>query len=62
MRNQLPIAAELVHFYLGQLLEATGKRDPAINEYREFLSHLENSHARLPEIEEARSALKRLVG
>ncbi len=61
MRNRLPLSAELAHFYLGQLLEATGKRDQAINEYQEFLSHFENSRARLPQIDEARAALKRLV-
>ena len=61
MRTRLPIAAELLHFYLAQLLEASGKRGPAINEYQKFLSLFENSSARLPEIEEARTALKRLV-
>ncbi|MFB3922977.1 MAG: protein kinase [Terriglobia bacterium] len=61
MRNRLPLALELLHFYLGQLYEATGKRGPAIKEYQEFLSYLENSGAHLPEIEEAHTALKRLT-
>jgi serine/threonine protein kinase/TolB-like protein/Flp pilus assembly protein TadD len=62
IRNRLPIATALAHFYLAQLLEVTGKHKQAISEYQEFLSHFENSRARLPEIAGARAALKRLSG
>jgi tetratricopeptide (TPR) repeat protein len=47
-------------FYLGKLQEQTGKKAEAINAYREFLGHFENSTAKLPQIAEARAALKRL--
>ncbi len=45
----------------GQVYERTGKRDQAINEYQEFLSHFESSHTRLPQVAEARTTLKRLM-
>jgi eukaryotic-like serine/threonine-protein kinase len=61
MRQNLPITAILARFYLGQVYEATGKRDQAVNEYQEFLSHFEGSKAKLPQISEAKSALKRLL-
>jgi eukaryotic-like serine/threonine-protein kinase len=48
----------LSHYYLGQVYERTGKRDQAINEYQEFLSHFESSHTRLPQVAEARTTLK----
>jgi eukaryotic-like serine/threonine-protein kinase len=51
----------LSRYHLGQLYERTGKRDQAINEYQDFLSHFESSHTRLPQIGEARTALKRLM-
>jgi tetratricopeptide (TPR) repeat protein len=51
----------LVQFYLGRMLEQTGKKAEAINAYQEFLSHFENSTAKLPQIAEARAALKRLL-
>ena len=38
-----------------------GKKAGAINAYQEFLSHFENSTARLPQIAVARAALKRLL-
>jgi tetratricopeptide (TPR) repeat protein len=50
----------LAHFYLGKTLEQTGRKAEAINAYKEFLSHFENSTAKLPQIAEARAALKRL--
>jgi len=50
----------LAQFYLGRVLEQTGKKAEAINAYRGFLSHFENSTAKLPQIAEARAALKRL--
>jgi TolB-like protein/predicted negative regulator of RcsB-dependent stress response len=51
----------LAQFYLGKLLEQNGKKAEAINAYQEFLGHFENSTARLPQIAEARAALKRLL-
>ncbi len=58
---RLPLGALLCHFYLGQLYEAGGKRDQAVNEYQEFLSHFEGSRTRLPEVARARAALRRLM-
>jgi hypothetical protein len=51
----------LSHYYLGQLYERTSKRDQAINEYQEFLSHFASSQTRLAQVGEARTALKRLM-
>ena len=59
MRTHSPLIAALAHFYLGQLYEATGKRELAAPEYQEFLSHFENSRASLPQIALARAALQR---
>ena len=61
MRQNLPITAILARFYLGQVCEATSKRDQAVNEYQEFLSHFEGSKAKLAQIGEAKSALKRIL-
>ncbi len=51
----------LAQFYLGKVLEQTGKKAEAVDAYQEFLSHFENSTAKLPQIAEARAALKRLM-
>jgi len=51
----------LSHFYLGQVYEKTGKGQQAIDEYQSFLSHFENLRTRLPQVAEARAALKRLM-
>jgi eukaryotic-like serine/threonine-protein kinase len=51
----------LTQFYLGKILDQSGKRAEAIKTYQEFLSHFENSTAKLPQIAEARAALKRLL-
>ncbi len=59
MRTHSPLLTALAHFYLGQVYEATGKREQAANEYQEFLSHFENSRANLPQIALARAALRR---
>jgi tetratricopeptide (TPR) repeat protein len=56
-----PLSYALAQFYLAKLLEQEGKKSEAINSYQEFLSHFENSSARLPQIAEARAALKRLM-
>jgi hypothetical protein len=42
-------------------LEQSGKKAEAVNAYQEFLGHFENSTANLPQIAEARAALKRLL-
>jgi hypothetical protein len=65
--NQLDIASSdflayaLGEFYLAKVFEHAGKKADAVNAYQEFLSHFENSTARLPQIAEARAALKRLL-
>jgi TolB-like protein/tRNA A-37 threonylcarbamoyl transferase component Bud32 len=50
----------LGQFYLGKVLEQTGKRTEALRAYQNFLGHFENSTAKLPQIAEARAAVKRL--
>jgi hypothetical protein len=59
--ERFPVLGILSHYYLGQLYERTSKRDQAINEYQEFLSHFASSQSRLPQVAEARTALKRLM-
>jgi len=61
LTGRFPILGVLSHYYLGQLFERTSKRDQAINEYQEFLSHFASSQSRLPQVGEARAALKRLM-
>ena len=56
-----PAIEILAHYYLGQLYESTGKRDQAINEYQEFLSHFAGSHTRLPQVADGRARLKGLM-
>jgi len=51
----------LAQFYLAKVLEQEGKKADAVNLYQQFLSHFENSTARLPQIPEARAALTRLM-
>jgi hypothetical protein len=48
--------------YQANVFEHRGKKADAVNAPQEFLSHFENSNARLPQIAEARAALKRLFG
>ena len=55
------LSSILAQFYQGKILEQAGKKAEAINAYQEFLSHFENSTAKLPQIAEARAALKRLM-
>jgi tetratricopeptide (TPR) repeat protein len=55
------VSYALAQFYLGRVLEQTGRKADAISAYKEFLSHFENSTAKLPQIAEARAALKRLM-
>jgi eukaryotic-like serine/threonine-protein kinase len=61
MVYRFPALAILSHYYLGELYERTGKRDQAINEYQEFLSHFAGPQPHLAQIADARSALKRLM-
>jgi eukaryotic-like serine/threonine-protein kinase len=61
LRTRSPLIAAMCHFYLGQVYEGAAKREQAVNEYQEFLSHFESSRTRLPQVAEARAALKRLV-
>jgi tetratricopeptide (TPR) repeat protein/predicted Ser/Thr protein kinase len=50
----------LSEFYIGEIYEKTGRKTEAVKAYQDFLSHFEDSDARLPQIAEARAALKRL--
>jgi len=61
IRTRIPLYSLLSHYYLGQLYEATGKTQQAIDEYQSFLSHFERSRTRLPQVVEASTALKRLM-
>ncbi len=61
LTQRFPVLEMLCHYYLGQVYERAGKRDQAINEYQEFLSHFQSSHTRLPQVAEARTTLKRLM-
>jgi tetratricopeptide (TPR) repeat protein len=59
--RRFPVLEMLSHYYLGQLYERTNKRDQAVNEYQDFLSHFPNSHTKLPQVADARASLKRLM-
>jgi len=50
----------LTQFYLGKVLEQTGRKAEALKSYQEFLGHFEHSTAKLPQIAEGRTAVKRL--
>jgi Flp pilus assembly protein TadD len=51
---------ELSQFYLGKVFEHEGKKADVIKSYRAFLTPFEHSTARLPQISEARGAIRRL--
>ena len=55
------LSLTLAEYYQAKLLEQQGRKTEAMNGYQEFLSHFENSNARLPEIPQARAAVKRLM-
>jgi len=59
--DRFPCLGILSHYYLGQLYERTSKRDQAINEYQEFLSHFSGSQSRPVQVTDARAALQRLM-
>jgi eukaryotic-like serine/threonine-protein kinase len=59
--ERFPALGVLSHYYLGQLYERTSKRDQAINEYQEFLSHFSGSQTRPAQVNDARVALHRLI-
>jgi hypothetical protein len=61
MRGSVPLFSLLCHYYLGQTYEATDKSPQAIEEYQSFLSHFERSRTKMPQVAEARIALKRLM-
>ena len=61
MLGQVPLFSLLSHYYLGQTYEATGKNQQSIDEYQSFLSHFEGSRTQMPQVAEARAALKRLI-
>jgi tetratricopeptide (TPR) repeat protein len=51
----------LTQFYLGKILEQTGKKAEALKAYQEFLGHFKNSTAKLPQIAEARTASRQAL-
>jgi TolB-like protein/tetratricopeptide (TPR) repeat protein len=59
-RSRAPLIEHLCCFYLGQVYEATARPSDAVREYRSFLSHYSQSRSLLPQIGQARAALKRL--
>ena len=59
--RQIPLQSILARYYLGQVYEATGKSQQAIEEYQSFLSHFEGGGTALPEVAQARSVLKKLM-
>jgi tetratricopeptide (TPR) repeat protein len=59
--QRFPVLEILSHYYLGQLYERTSKRDQAVNEYQDFLSHFSNAPSRLAQVADARASLKRLM-
>jgi hypothetical protein len=53
------IIEALAHFDPGKVYAATGKRDEAVNEHQEFLSHFENFGCTFDQIDQARAVLQR---
>jgi serine/threonine protein kinase/tetratricopeptide (TPR) repeat protein len=51
----------LARFYRGQIYERSGRARQAVGEYRYFLSSFDRSTAKLPQIAEAREAVRRLA-
>jgi len=61
MASRSSLSSILAEFYLAKVYEREGRKTEAVTAYQEFLGHFENSTARLPQIAEARAALKRLL-
>ena len=61
MTLRFPMLEILSHYYLGQVYERTGRRDQAVNEYQEFLSHFGKTTSRLPQVAAARTTLSKLM-
>ena len=51
----------LARFYRGQIYERRGRAVQAVGEFRYFLSSFDRSNAKLPQIAEAREAVRRLA-
>jgi tetratricopeptide (TPR) repeat protein len=49
----------LTHYYLGEVLDQTGRPAEAAAHYREFYRHFEHSAAKLPQIASARASLSK---
>jgi hypothetical protein len=60
MHIRSPLVSLLSQFYLGRVHDATGRRDQAAREYRQFLSVFDGSATMQAQVAEARAALKRL--
>ncbi len=58
--RQNMLALLMAQYYLGALREKQRRAPEAASYYREFLSHFDRSNARLPQIAEARAALRRI--
>lgn len=60
LRSRVPLGLLLARYYLGVARKLSGDRSPALEAYREFLAHFEDSKTKLREVAEARAAVKRL--
>lgn len=60
LHSRAPLGLLLARYYLGVAHELSGDRGQALEAYREFLSHFENSKTKLRQVAEARAAIRRL--
>jgi tetratricopeptide (TPR) repeat protein len=60
-RIDFPIQAVKAHYYLGLAYEKSGRRDKAIEQYREFLDIWKDADPGIKEIDDARARLTRLT-
>ncbi len=58
--QRYPLEEILSLYYLGQIYERTGRREQAIQSYSAFLARFQNKPVPLPQVAEAREAMKRL--
>jgi hypothetical protein len=56
------LAYMLAEFYMGRILEQTGRKTEAVEAYQDFIRHFGNSNVHLAQVAETRVALKRLSG